>query len=84
MPTSTPRSSPISRTSGLLLDVGAGSGGDANWFAAQGWDVVAAEPVSAMRAAATGRHASTSIRWIDDRLPGLSGVHQMGLAYDLI
>ncbi len=34
---------------GLMRDVGAGSGRDAEWFATQGWDVVAAEPASPQR-----------------------------------
>ena len=29
---------------GIALDVGAGSGRDANWLAEKGWDVVAVEP----------------------------------------
>ena len=33
-----------------VLDVGAGSGRDAAWLAAEGYDVVAAEPSSGMRA----------------------------------
>jgi len=32
-----------------ILDIGAGSGRDAAWFAAKGYDVVAAEPSEAMR-----------------------------------
>ena len=29
---------------GIALDIGAGSGRDANWLASKGWDVVAVEP----------------------------------------
>jgi SAM-dependent methyltransferase len=71
-------------TPGLLLDVGAGSGRDAAWFAARGWDVVAAEPAPAMRAEAARLHGAASIRWIDDSLPALSATHRLGLAFDLI
>ncbi len=39
----------LSDTPGTVLDVGAGSGRDAAWFAAQGHDVVAVEPSSLSR-----------------------------------
>ena len=38
----------LSATPGLALDIGAGSGRDAAWFAARGWDVVAVEPAAFM------------------------------------
>ena len=69
---------------GIVLDVGAGSGRDADWFAAHGWQVVAVEPATALREEATRRHPSALIRWIDDRLPALAGVHRLGLGFDLI
>lgn len=34
---------------GLMLDDGAGSGRDAEWFAGKGWEVVAVEPAAALR-----------------------------------
>jgi len=68
----------------LALDIGAGSGRDAAWLAGLGYEVVAVEPASAMRAEAIRRHPELSIRWLDDRLPGLGKVHGLGLAYDLI
>ena len=71
-------------TPGMLLDIGAGSGRDADWFALRGWDVVAAEPAPDLRAEAARRHPSPSIRWIDDRLPALSVIHRLGLAFNLI
>ena len=40
---------------GLVLDVGAGSGRDAAWFARRGHSVVAVEPSAAMRAEARAR-----------------------------
>lgn len=69
---------------GLALDVGAGSGRDAAWLASLGYDVVAAEPADGMRKEAVARHPDRGIRWIDDRLPDLSAVHKLGLAFDLI
>jgi SAM-dependent methyltransferase len=41
---------------GLVLDVGAGSGRDAAWFAGRGWDVVAVEPAEGMRRESQQRH----------------------------
>jgi SAM-dependent methyltransferase len=69
---------------GLMLDVGAGSGRDAAWFAERGWDVIAVEPAAAMRHGGASLHPSPRIRWLDDRLPALAGVHRLGLAFDLI
>jgi SAM-dependent methyltransferase len=74
----------LPKTPGLVLDVGAGSGRDAAWFARHGWDVVAAEPAAAMRAEAARRHPAPQIRWVDDSLPALSAIHRLGLAFDLI
>ena len=74
----------LSATPGLALDIGAGSGRDAAWFAARGWDVVAVEPAAFMRRTAMQAHSSDRIRWVDDSLPGLSSVHRLGLAFDLI
>ncbi|WP_454016871.1 class I SAM-dependent methyltransferase [Azospirillum sp. Marseille-Q6669] len=67
-----------------ILDVGAGSGRDAAWFAARGHEVVAVEPSCGMRGEAARRHGSPRIRWIDDRLPGLERGHRLGMAIDLI
>jgi SAM-dependent methyltransferase len=68
----------------LILDVGAGSGRDAEWFARRGLDVVAVEPALAMRLEGQARHQHPQIRWLDDRLPGLGEVHRLGLGFDLI
>jgi len=69
---------------GLILDVGAGSGRDAAWFAARGWDVIAVEPATSLRIEAARLHPAPSIRWLDDRLPSLAAVHRLGLSFDLI
>lgn len=68
----------------LALDVGAGSGRDAAWLEQLGYEVVAVEPAAAMRAEGERRHTSARIRWLDDRLPGLTAIHRLGLAFDLI
>ena len=74
----------LARGTGLALDVGAGSGRDAAWLADQGYEVVAAEPAAGMRREGTARHLGRNFRWIDDRLPDLSAVHRLGLAFDVI
>ncbi|MGB8550146.1 MAG: class I SAM-dependent methyltransferase [Xanthobacteraceae bacterium] len=68
----------------LVLDVGAGSGRDAAWLASRGYEVVAAEPSSAMRAEAARLHQSASIRWLSDALPALDRTFQLGLTFDVI
>jgi SAM-dependent methyltransferase len=67
-----------------VLDVGAGSGRDAAWFAANGYDVVAVEPSDAMLAHARKLHPSSRIHWIFDTLPDLTNVRRLGLSFDLI
>jgi SAM-dependent methyltransferase len=69
---------------GAVLDVGAGSGRDAAWFSAQGYDVIALEPSSGMRLEGKRLHPDPRIRWIDDQLPELSHTGQLGISFDLI
>lgn len=69
---------------GLVLDVGAGSGRDAAWLAARGYQVIAVEPAGAMRELARATHPSPAIRWIDDSLPDLLQVSRLGLSFDFI
>jgi SAM-dependent methyltransferase len=68
----------------LVLDVGAGSGRDAAWFAARGDEVVAVEPAASLRELARQLHPSPSIRWLDDRLPALQACHALGVGFDVI
>ena len=74
----------LPKGSATVLDVGAGSGRDAAWLSAKGYDVVAIEPSASMRDAGAALHAQAPIRWIDDRLPALSAVSKSGLSFDLI
>ena len=67
-----------------MLDIGAGSGRDAAWLAAQGHTVVAVEPAAAMRHEGQRLHLDANIRWLDDRLPALQNVHRLGMAFDFI
>ncbi len=68
----------------LALDVGAGSGRDAGWLRELGFEVVAVEPARAMREAGNALHPDPGIRWLDDRLPSLTGTHRLGLSFDVV
>lgn len=65
-----------------ILDIGAGTGRDAAWFASRGDRVTAIEPTQEMREGAMAIHADVSITWLDDNLPALSSVQ--GKAFDLV
>ncbi len=67
-----------------VLDVGAGSGRDAGWLAAKGFEVLAVEPSLEMRRIAARLHPDLGIRWIADSLPGLDRTIRAGLSFDLI
>jgi 2-polyprenyl-3-methyl-5-hydroxy-6-metoxy-1,4-benzoquinol methylase len=67
---------------GLALDIGAGSGRDANWLASQGWQVTAVEPCRALRELAPFH---PQVQWLDDRLPTLCQLDTPGeCLYQLI
>lgn len=68
---------------GRALDVGAGSGRDARWLAALGWQVTAVEPAAALRQRAQCCAAS-AIAWVDDRLPDLAQVRSHSPQFGLI
>lgn len=66
-----------------IADIGAGTGRDAAWFAIDGHDVLAVEPVRELREAGKALHTSANIRWLDDRLPHLGAVRASG-GFDLV
>ncbi|WP_317930143.1 methyltransferase domain-containing protein [Halioxenophilus sp. WMMB6] len=68
---------------GIACDLGAGSGRDANWLAALGWDVTAVEPCQALRALAKA-NSHANVCWLDDTLPELKRVRALGQRYNLI
>ena len=68
----------------LVLDVGAGSGRDAAWLAARGYEVFAVEPSKSMREAAEKLHPAATVRWVHDSLPKLDYTVRSGLSFDLI
>lgn len=59
-----------------MADIGAGSGRDAAWFAAQGYRVTAVEPVAELREAGMRYHADAPVEWLDDQLPHLPHVRR--------
>jgi 2-polyprenyl-3-methyl-5-hydroxy-6-metoxy-1,4-benzoquinol methylase len=67
-----------------VLDLGAGTGRDAEWFAIKGHAVTAVEPVDAFRTAGAELHPHTRIRWVADALPGLDKTRAEGARYDVI
>lgn len=67
-----------------ILDVGAGTGVDAAWFADHGHQVLAVEPTAEFRQAAQALHPSPRIEWLDDALPELERVVARGQAFDVI
>ena len=71
-------------SSAAVLDIGAGSGRDAAWLADKGYEVVAAEPSSKMRALAARKHPDSRIQWSNDALPALPDLTRSGLSFDLI
>jgi protein-L-isoaspartate O-methyltransferase len=66
-----------------VLEVGAGTGRDAAWLAAQGHSVVAVEPVDELREAGMALHPDEKIQWVNDRLPTLHRL-DADTRYDLI
>jgi len=67
-----------------VLDIGAGTGVDSAWFARQGHNVTAIEPVAAFRDASIRLHSPLQIEWIDDSLPGLVRLASRKEAFDLV
>lgn len=57
-----------------VLDIGAGSGRDAAYFAELGHPVTAVEPCGPLREAAKSNHPHPGIAWFDSSLPALDGV----------
>jgi SAM-dependent methyltransferase len=66
-----------------VVDIGAGTGRDADWLAARGHSVFAVEPVDDFRDAGMTRHTSSNITWLDDRLPDLAKTVNQG-PFDLL
>jgi SAM-dependent methyltransferase len=67
-----------------VLDIGAGTGADAAWFADKGHRVVAVEPTKELRLPGMALHRSSSIEWLDDSLPDLTATLQRKEEFDVI
>ncbi|MCE9507859.1 MAG: class I SAM-dependent methyltransferase [Alphaproteobacteria bacterium] len=67
-----------------MLDIGAGSGADAGFFAALGHEVVAAEPAKNLREMANKTFKNKKIEWVADKLPHLKSVTASGKKFDVI
>jgi protein-L-isoaspartate O-methyltransferase len=74
----------IPQSKSNILDVGAGSGRDAAWFADFDHSVVAVEPADNLRQKAISEHPDDGILWINDRLPDLKKVHRLNRGFDVI
>lgn len=73
----------LPRTPCRIADIGSVTGRDAAWFAAQGHDVMAVEPVPELRQAGMRLHRCERISWLDDQLPELKNARLHG-TFDLI
>jgi SAM-dependent methyltransferase len=67
-----------------IVDIGAGSGRDAAWFANHGNRVIAVEPSDRMRNLAGKLHLQASIVWENDSLPELAEVRRLDRRFDLV
>lgn len=66
---------------GRMLDVGAGTGRDAAWFATRGFSVTAVEPTDSLRHAGEA-HTGAFVTWCTDTLPQLGTL--AGQRFDFI
>jgi len=73
--------------SGMVLDIGAGSGRDALWLAEHGCQVIAVEPAENLRQigqSKTAAHSGSSVQWLSDSLPELKACYQLNLQFNTI
>jgi cyclopropane fatty-acyl-phospholipid synthase-like methyltransferase len=67
-----------------VLDIGAGSGADANMFAKLGYHVVATEPAGKLRDIGIKTFPDKNIAWNADVLPELPQVAAQGRVFDIV
>ena len=75
---------PSAGSASFALDVGAGSGRDARFLVARGFQVVAVEPADNLRHAAMALANTDKIRWLADELPALPQVQALAQEFTLI
>lgn len=80
--------SPVSefmpKSSSLIVDIGAGTGRDANYFASMEHIVFAVEPVDEFREFSAAIRPNSSIEWVRDTLPSLPVVQKLNMKFDFI
>jgi len=69
---------------GAVLDIGAGSGRDARYFASKGLTTYAVEPASDLLEKAKSYSSSNKIQWFRDQLPTISSIFKLERQFDLI
>jgi 2-polyprenyl-3-methyl-5-hydroxy-6-metoxy-1,4-benzoquinol methylase len=74
----------LPKSPGRVLDIGAGAGGDAGWYASLGLTVLAVEPADGLRIAGVADHSGPGIEWLDDSLPDLALVCARNEVFDLV
>lgn len=67
-----------------MLELGAGPGRDALWFAKRGYQVTAVEPLDAFRNHGAALTKAHDVRWIDDALPHLANTPAIDEGYPFI
>lgn len=67
-----------------IVDIGAGTGRDAAYFAGLGHRVLAVEPTREMREPAMLLHPDPNIEWLDDSLPELVKVVEREETFDVV
>jgi len=67
-----------------FVDIGAGTGRDAAWFASQGHSVLAVEPTDYLRTTGMELHPSPRITWLSDTLPDLERTLARGETFDRV
>src|SRR5262245_58670547 len=79
-----PAPRPVPPAPSRILDIGSGTGRDADALAALGHRVVAVEPTVELRNRAAVLHASPLIEWVDDSLPDLPCLATRGERFDVV
>lgn len=67
-----------------ILDIGAGIGLDAAALAAMGHQILAVEPVDALRQSGMELYPSPRVEWLNDSLPALATVKARKESFDLL
>ena len=71
-------------STGVVLDVGAGVGRDAKYFAEQGLEVIAVEPADELLKLGKEYTQEDAVQWVQDTLPELNNVYGLQMRFDLI